>query len=101
MASPGGSRVLRLPACGGRCRSEAPAECFGFHLQQAVERATNAWIAGLRRLTQALHGDGRIFVTATYLNDRFWLRPSIDIFRTHAEHLDEILEILKDFIADL
>ena len=54
-----------------------------------------------RRLIAALHADGRIFVTATYLNDRFWLRPSIGIFRTHVEHLDEFLEILKDFIADL
>ena len=90
-----------MPACSGRCRSEAREESFGFHLQEAVEKATNAWIAWLRRLTQALHGDGRIFVTATYLNDRFWLRPSIGIFRTHAEHLDEFLEILKDFIADL
>ena len=49
----------------------------------------------------ALQTDGRIFVTATYLHDRFWLRPSIDIFRTHVEHLDEFLEILKDLIADL
>ncbi len=54
-----------------------------------------------RRLTRALHADGRIFVSATYLNDRFWLRPSPGIFRTHAEHIDEFLDILKDFIADL
>ena len=27
--------------------SEAPEESFGFHLQQAVEKATKAWIAGL------------------------------------------------------
>ena len=26
---------------------EAPEESFGFHLQQAVEKATKAWIAGL------------------------------------------------------
>ena len=40
-------------------------------------------------------------MTATYLNDRFWLSPSSDIFRTHVEHIDEFLEILKDFIAEL
>ena len=54
-----------------------------------------------RRLIRALHADGRIFVSATYLNDRFWLRPSPGIFRTHAEHIDEFLEILKGFLAEL
>jgi glutamate/tyrosine decarboxylase-like PLP-dependent enzyme len=54
-----------------------------------------------RRLIAALHADGRIFVTATYLDGRYWLRPSPGIFRTHAEHIDEFLEILKDFLADL
>lgn len=52
-----------------------------------------------RTLLSRLHADGRIFVTATYLNDRFWLRPSMGIFRTHAEHLDEFLEILKTLMA--
>ena len=28
-------------------KHEAPEESFGFHLQQAVEKATKAWIAGL------------------------------------------------------
>ena len=37
-------------------------------------------------------------MTATYLNDRFWLSPSSGIFRTHAEHIDEFLE---DLIAAL
>ena len=53
-----------------------------------------------RALLKALHADGRIFVTATYLNGSFWLRPSMGIFRTHAEHLDEFLEMLKDLLAD-
>ena len=54
-----------------------------------------------RQLIQALHSDGRIFVTATYLDGQYWLRPSPGIVRTHIEHIDEFLEILKDFIADL
>ena len=54
-----------------------------------------------RRIITALHADGRIFVSATYLNDRYWIRPSPGIFRTHAEHMDEFLEILKDLIAAL
>ena len=40
-------------------------------------------------------------MTATYLNDRFWLRPSPGIFRKHVEHIDESLDILKDLIAEL
>ena len=50
---------------------------------------------------KALYADGRIFVTATCLSERFWLRPSPGIFRTHVEHIDEFLEIMKDFIAGL
>ena len=53
-----------------------------------------------RRLIRALHADGRIFVSATYLDDGYWLRPSPGIFRTHVEEIEEFLEILKDFIAD-
>ena len=49
---------------------------------------------------RALPADGRIFVSATYLNDRFWLRPSPDIFRTQVQHIDEFLEILRDFLAE-
>ena len=50
---------------------------------------------------KALHADGRIVVTATYLSDRLWLRASPGIFQTHVEHIDKFLDILKDLIADL
>ncbi len=53
-----------------------------------------------RKLLDEIHADGRIFITATWLHGRFWLRPSIGIFRTHAEHLDEFLEILRALIGD-
>lgn len=57
--------------------------------------------AASRRLLEAIHADGRLFVTATILEDRFWIRPCILIFRTHAEHLDEFLAILEELIGRL
>ena len=54
--------------------------------------------AANRTLLDDLRNDGRIFVTATCLDDRFWLRPSLGVFRTHAEHLDEFLDILRGLI---
>ena len=68
--------------------------CFRYRTEEEADELH-------RRLVASLHANSRIFVTATYLNDRFWLRPSPGIFRTHAEHIDEFLEILKDFIAEL
>ncbi len=56
--------------------------------------------AANRRLMAGIHADGRIFVTATLLGGRFWLRPSVNIYRTHAEHVDEFLEVLRTLIAD-
>ena len=77
---------------------ELSTMCFRYRPKGAGPEETDA---RNRELLRALHTDGRIFATATYLNGQFWLRPSIGIFRTHAEHLDEFLEILKGFIADL
>ena len=77
---------------------ELSTMCFRYRPPERTDKETDDLN---RRLVAALHADGRIFVTATYLNDRFWLRPSIGIFRTHVEHLDEFLEILKDLIAEL
>ncbi len=54
-----------------------------------------------RRLLRRFHDDGRIFFTATYLDDRFWMRPSIGIFRTHASHIDEMLDLLRRFLDGL
>ncbi len=77
---------------------ELSTMCFRYRPEGRTEEETDELN---RRIVAALHADGRIFVTATYLNERFWLRPSIGIFRTHIEHLDEFLEILKGFIAEL
>ena len=57
--------------------------------------------AANRRLLDAIHADGRIFVTATILEERFWIRPCIGIFRTHAEHVDEFLSVLRELMDRL
>lgn len=54
-----------------------------------------------RRLLDAIHADGRIFVTATILEERFWIRPCIGIFRTHAEHVEEFLSVLREMMDRL
>ena len=90
--------MRRLEGCRGGPEPELSTICFRYRPDGRTEEEVDELN---RRLVAALHADGRIFVTATYLNDRFWLRPSIGIFRTHVEHLDEFLEILKDFIAEL
>ncbi len=51
-----------------------------------------------RELLGAFEASGRFFVTATILAGQFWLRPSIGVFRTHAEHIDEFLDRLRRVI---
>lgn len=46
-------------------------------------------------LHDAIHADGHVFVTGSWLNQRFWLRPCIEVFRTHAEHVDALVETLR------
>ena len=77
---------------------ELSTVCFRYRPAGRSDEETNVLN---RRIIAALHADGRIFVTATYLDDQYWIRPSPGIFRTHVEHIDEFLEILKDFITDL
>ena len=77
---------------------ELSTMCFRYRPPGRSDEETDALN---RRIIRALHADGRIFVSATYLNDRYWIRPSPGIFRTHAEHIDEFLDILKTLIADL
>jgi glutamate/tyrosine decarboxylase-like PLP-dependent enzyme len=48
-----------------------------------------------RRVLQALHRDGRIFLTSTRLNGRFWLRVAVLCATTHGEHIDLAIKVLK------
>lgn len=48
------------------------------------------------RLMQALLADGRIFVTSTMLGNKFVLRASIGVYRTHRDAVDEALAVLAE-----
>ena len=48
-----------------------------------------------QRLLKAVQKDGRVFLTSTRLNGRFWLRLAVLCATTHREHIDLALEILK------
>lgn len=57
----------------------------------SVEEADRATLD----LQDAIHADGHVFVTGSWLNDHFWLRPCIEVFRTHAEHIDALIDTLE------
>jgi hypothetical protein len=62
-----------------------------------VEEADRATLA----LHDAIHADGHVFVTGSWLNDHFWLRPCIEVFRTHADHVDALVNTLRRLTATL
>jgi glutamate/tyrosine decarboxylase-like PLP-dependent enzyme len=47
-----------------------------------------------RRLLQAIHRDGRVFISSTRLDGKFMLRLAVLNFRSHREHVDLLLELL-------
>lgn len=48
-----------------------------------------------RNLIEAIQNDGRIFLSSTNIDNVFWIRIAVVQFRTHLEHLDLLLEIIK------
>lgn len=51
-----------------------------------------------RSLLKAVLDDGRLFISSTTLNGHFWLRLAVLSFRTHLEHIQLLLKILKENI---
>ncbi len=45
--------------------------------------------------------DGRIFISSTTIDDKFWLRAAIVSFRTHLQTIDLFLSILKSEISKM
>ncbi len=74
---------------------ELSTMCFRWAPPGLSPEATDA---ANRRLLERFHADGRIFFTATVLDGRFWMRPSLGIFRTHLRHVDEFLTLLREFL---
>ncbi len=47
-----------------------------------------------RRLVEAVHRDGRVFVSSTTIDGVVWLRLAVLCFRTHLSHIDYLLSFL-------
>jgi aromatic-L-amino-acid decarboxylase len=54
-----------------------------------------------RKLVQAIHDDGRVFVSSTVIDGKFVLRLAVLHFRTHREQVDLLLELLCRHAARL
>jgi glutamate/tyrosine decarboxylase-like PLP-dependent enzyme len=48
-----------------------------------------------RRMLQAVHDDGRVFITSTMIGNRFTLRLAVLHFRTHLATIDYLLDLLE------
>lgn len=53
-----------------------------------------------RRLLEAVHADGRVFITSTMLNGCYVLRLAVLNFRTHLEQVDYLLDLLNAKAAE-
>jgi glutamate/tyrosine decarboxylase-like PLP-dependent enzyme len=53
-----------------------------------------------RRLLQAVHKDGKVFITSTLLNGKFTLRLAVLNFRTHRSTIDYLLKILQRAVIE-
>jgi glutamate/tyrosine decarboxylase-like PLP-dependent enzyme len=54
-----------------------------------------------RRLLQRLQEEGRVFLSGTRIDGADWLRCAILSFRTHLDHVDELLAELSRLAAAL
>ncbi|NNF04122.1 MAG: aminotransferase class V-fold PLP-dependent enzyme [Rhodothermales bacterium] len=54
-----------------------------------------------RRLAGRLQRDGRVFLSSTQIEGRFTLRLAAVCFRSHREHVDEAIDILRETAAEL
>ncbi len=54
-----------------------------------------------KRLMEAVHRDGRVFITSTKIEGRFTLRLAVLNFRTHRATIDYLLHLLKQKAREL
>lgn len=54
-----------------------------------------------RRLVELLHADGRIFVSSTAIDGAFWIRLAVLSFRTHLEHIERLLGMIREALGRL
>lgn len=54
-----------------------------------------------QKLVQAIHSDGRVFLSSSVIDDRFILRLAVLIYRSHLADVDLVIEILREKVAAL
>lgn len=54
-----------------------------------------------RKLMQAIHNDGRVFLSSTTLNGKFVIRMAILSFRTKLETIDRAIEMIADCLEEI
>ncbi|NQW03986.1 MAG: aminotransferase class V-fold PLP-dependent enzyme [Acidobacteria bacterium] len=53
------------------------------------------------QLVQAIHNDGRVFLSSSQIDGRFTIRLAVLAFRTHLAQVDLTLDMLRDHVARL
>ncbi len=54
-----------------------------------------------RALIQRIHEDGRVFLSSTHIDGVDWLRLAVLVFRTHKEHIDLTLQMLRELVPQV
>ena len=54
-----------------------------------------------RHLVDAVHADGKVFITSTIIDGRYTLRLAVLNFRTHLEQVDYLLSLLREKAGEI
>lgn len=54
-----------------------------------------------QRLVEAIHADGRVFISSTQIEDKFILRLAVLHFRSHIDRVDYLLDLLNQKVVEL
>ena len=54
-----------------------------------------------QRLIDAVHEDGKVFISSTRINGKFALRLAVLHFRTHLEQVNYLLDLLRKKAPEL
>ncbi|MDX1637600.1 MAG: aminotransferase class V-fold PLP-dependent enzyme [Balneolaceae bacterium] len=54
-----------------------------------------------KKLVDAIHKDGRVFLSSTHIEGRIYLRLAVLNFRTHLEHIKITLQVIREKIAEI
>jgi aromatic-L-amino-acid/L-tryptophan decarboxylase len=54
-----------------------------------------------RQLVEAIHADGRVFLSSTLINGVVWLRCAVVSHRTHLEEIDLALQMIREHIGKI